>query len=42
MSIVGVSGKTSYIGAQILDLRGQLDDLQTQLSTGKVSTTYAG
>jgi flagellar hook-associated protein 3 FlgL len=42
MSIVGVSGKTSYIGAQILNLRGQLDDLQTQLSTGKVSTTYAG
>lgn len=42
MSIVGVSGKTSYIGAQILSLRSQLDDLQTQLSTGKVSTTYAG
>ena len=42
MSIVGVSGKTSYIGAAILDLRSQLDDLQTQLSTGKVSTTYAG
>ncbi len=42
MSIVGVSGKTSYIGASILNLRGQLDDLQTQLSSGKVSTTYAG
>lgn len=42
MSIVGVSGKTSYIGASILNLRAQLDDLQTQLSSGKVSTTYAG
>ena len=42
MSIVGVSGKTSYIGASILGLRKQLDDLQSQLSTGKVSTTYAG
>ena len=42
MSIVGVSGKTSYIGASILNLRSQLDDLQTQLATGKVSTTYAG
>jgi flagellar hook-associated protein 3 FlgL len=42
MSIVGVSGKTSYIGASILNLRGQLDDLQSQLSSGKVSSTYAG
>src|SRR6187549_4218732 len=42
MSIVGVSGKTSYIGASILNLRGQLDDLQAQLASGKVSTTYAG
>jgi flagellar hook-associated protein 3 FlgL len=42
MSIVGVSGKTSYIGASILNLRSQLDDLQTQLASGKVSTTYAG
>ena len=42
MSIVGVSGKTSYIGAQILNLRSQLDDLQTQLSTGKVSDDLCG
>jgi flagellar hook-associated protein 3 FlgL len=42
MSIVGVSGKTSYIGSSILNLRSQLDDLQQQLATGKVSTTYAG
>ena len=42
MSIDGVSGKTSYIGTSILNLRSQLDDLQTQLATGKVSTTYAG
>ena len=39
---IGVSGKTSYIGASILNLRSQLDDLQTQLASGKVSTTYAG
>ena len=42
MSIDGVSGKTSYIGTSILGLRSQLDDLQTQLASGKVSTTYAG
>ncbi|WP_291859671.1 flagellar protein [Bradyrhizobium sp.] len=42
MSIVGVSGKTSYIGASILNLKSQLDDLQAQLASGKVSTTYAG
>ena len=42
MSIDGVSGKTSYIGSGILNLRSQLDDLQTQLASGKVSTTYAG
>ena len=42
MSIDGVSGKTSYIGTTILNLRNQLNDLTTQLATGKVSTTYAG
>jgi flagellar hook-associated protein 3 FlgL len=42
MSIDSVSGKTSYIGSGILNLRSQLDDLQTQLASGKVSTTYAG
>jgi len=42
MSIDSVSGKTSYIGSGILNLRSQLNDLQTQLASGKVSTTYAG
>ena len=42
MSIDGVSGKTSYIGMSILNLRSQLGDLQTQLASGRVSTTYAG
>ncbi|MBR0874589.1 flagellar protein [Bradyrhizobium tropiciagri] len=42
MSIDGVSGRTSYIGSTILNLRDQLNDLTTQLATGKVSTSYAG
>lgn len=42
MSIDGVSGKTSYIGTSIINMRSQLSDLTTQLATGKVSTTYAG
>ena len=42
MSISGVSARTSYIGSAIMNLRSQLDDLTTQLATGKVSTTYAG
>jgi flagellar hook-associated protein 3 FlgL len=42
MTISGVSGRTSYIGTGILDLRSQLDTLSTQLASGKVSTTYAG
>ncbi|MDB5503123.1 MAG: hypothetical protein JWR89_3025 [Tardiphaga sp.] len=42
MTISGVSGRTSYIGSGILDLRSQLDTLTQQLSSGKVSNTYAG
>ena len=42
MSIDGVSGKTSYIGTSIINMRSQLNDLTTQLATGKISTTYAG
>ncbi|MDB5617107.1 flagellar biosynthesis protein FlgL [Tardiphaga sp.] len=42
MTISGVSGRTSYIGSGILDLRSQLDTLTQQLSSGKVSSTYAG
>lgn len=42
MAIDGVSGRTSYIGTGITNLRSQLDDLTTQLSSGRISTTYAG
>jgi flagellar hook-associated protein 3 FlgL len=42
MTISGVSGRTSYIGSGILDLRSQLDTLTQQLASGKVSNTYAG
>ncbi len=42
MTISGVSGRTSYIGSGIVDLRNQLDTLTQQLSSGKVSNTYAG
>ena len=42
MAIDGVSGRTSYIGSSILNLRNQLNDLTTQLASGKMSTTYAG
>jgi flagellar hook-associated protein 3 FlgL len=42
MTISGVSGRTSYIGSGIIDLRSQLDTLTQQLASGKVSNTYAG
>src|SRR3954447_23637000 len=42
MSIDGVGGKTSFIGTSILNMRSQLNDLTTQLATGRISTTYAG
>jgi flagellar hook-associated protein 3 FlgL len=42
MAIDGVSGRTSYIGSGILNLRSQLDSLTQQLSTGRISQTYAG
>ena len=42
MSIDGVSGRTSYIGTSIINLRNQLNELTTQLASGKVATTYAG
>lgn len=42
MTISGVSGRTSYIGTTITNLRDQLNELTTQLATGKVSTSYAG
>ena len=42
MAIDGVNGRTAYIGSAIVNLRNQLNDLTTQLASGKVSTTYAG
>ena len=42
MAIDGVGSRTSYIGTSILNLKSQLDDLQEQLATGKISSTYAG
>jgi flagellin-like hook-associated protein FlgL len=42
MAIDGVSGRTSYIGTGIMNLRSQLDTLSEQLSSGKVSNTYSG
>jgi flagellar hook-associated protein 3 FlgL len=42
MSIDGVSGRTSFIGSGIVNLRNQLNTLTEQLSSGKISNTYAG
>ena len=42
MAIDGVNGRTAYIGSAIVNLRDQLNDLTTQLASGRVSTTYAG
>lgn len=42
MAIDGVSGRTSYIGTGILNLRSQLENLSQQLSSGRISNTYAG
>jgi hypothetical protein len=42
MSIDGVNGRTSYIGTSIVNLRNQLNDLTTQLASGKSAITYAG
>jgi hypothetical protein len=42
MTISGVGSRTSYIGSGITSLRDQLDTLTQQLSSGKISNTYAG
>ncbi|CAN5208244.1 hypothetical protein BH10PSE10_BH10PSE10_09890 [soil metagenome] len=42
MAIDGVSGRTSYLGSSILNIKSQLDSLTEQLASGKKSTTYAG
>jgi flagellin-like hook-associated protein FlgL len=42
MAIYGVSGRTSYLGSSILNIKSQLDSLTQQLASGKKSATYAG
>ncbi|WP_024577818.1 MULTISPECIES: flagellar hook protein FlgL [unclassified Afipia] len=42
MAIDGVSGRTSYLGSSILNLKSQLDTLTQQLASGRKSSTYAG
>jgi flagellin-like hook-associated protein FlgL len=42
MSISGIGSQTSLIVQSLVNMRGQLDDLQRQLGTGKKSDTYAG
>ena len=42
MSIMALAAGHPTSGPSILNLSNQLDDLQTQLATGKDSTTYAG
>ena len=42
MAIDGVSGRTSYIGTGIVNIRTQIENLTAQLANGRTSTTYAG
>lgn len=42
MTIEGVSGRTSYLGSSLLNIKTQLDTLTQQLASGKKSTTYSG
>jgi len=42
MTIDGVSGRTSYLGLSLTNIKGQLDTLTEQLASGKKSTTYSG
>jgi flagellar hook-associated protein 3 FlgL len=42
MAIDGVNGRTAYIGSAIVNLRDQLNDLTTQLASGRAASTYAG
>jgi flagellin-like hook-associated protein FlgL len=42
MSIQGVSGLSSQMIQNLVDLNNQLDDLQQELGTGQKSQTYAG
>jgi flagellin-like hook-associated protein FlgL len=42
MSVSGIGSQTSLIVQSLVNMRGQLDDLQRQLGTGKKADTYAG
>ena len=42
MSITGVGSTASLLAQSLVNMRSQLDDLQTQLGTGLKSQTYAG
>ncbi len=42
MAINGVGNTNFLLGQSIIDLKSQLDTLQTQLATGKKSTDYSG
>jgi hypothetical protein len=42
MAINGVSYGSSRLGQSVLNLKSQLDELQTQLASGKKSTVYSG
>src|SRR5262245_21492510 len=42
MSIAGIGSRSSLIVQSLVDARRQLDDLQWQLGTGKLSDNYAG
>jgi flagellin-like hook-associated protein FlgL len=42
MTIEGVSGRTSYLGSSLLNIKTQLDTLTQQLASGKKTTTYSG
>jgi len=42
MSITGIGSRSSLAVGALVDMRRQLDDLQRQLGTGKISDDYAG
>src|SRR5438477_8676696 len=42
MAINSVGNSNFLLGQSVLDLKSQLDTLQTQLATGKKSTDYSG
>lgn len=42
MAIDGVGNRTSYLAQNLINTRNQLENLQTQLATGKKAMTYAG